>query len=157
MNLNEIKELIKILDQTDISELSLESEGVKIAIRKGTPGVQPVAAQVNGPAAAMAHFAAGPVAPGSTVAPPKVALFGTEAGEFVTAPMVGTFYRAPAPDVPAFVEVGQHIRAGQTVCIIEAMKLMNEIEAEIDGKVVEILAENGEPVEFGQPLFRVEK
>lgn len=153
MNLSEIKELIKILNDTDISELNLESDGVKIAIRKGNSGGQLGALPVNVPVAVMATQAAVPAVP----VLPKTVPNERVTGELVTAPMVGTFYRAPAPDAPAFVEVGQHIRAGQPVCIIEAMKLMNEIEAETEGKVVEILVENGEPVEFGQPLFRVEK
>ncbi len=79
-----------------------------------------------------------------------------KAGQIVSSPFVGTFYRTPAPDQPSFVEVGATVKKGQILCIIEAMKLMNEIEAEISGTVAEILAENGQPVEFGQPLFRIE-
>ena len=80
-----------------------------------------------------------------------------EAGTFITSPFVGTFYRAPSPEAPSFVDVGQAVRKGQVVCIVEAMKLMNEIEAELEGKVLEILVKNGEHVEYGQHLFRVEK
>lgn len=159
MNLKEIKELISILDETEISELNLESEGVKISIKKGTGAAAaiPAAALVSAPAAqysAPMPAVTAPAATGVSVVPAAPVSLNSE---FITAPMVGTFYRSPAPDAPAFVEVGQNVRGGQTVCIIEAMKLMNEIEAEIEGKVVEILVENGQPVEYGQPLFRIEK
>ena len=81
----------------------------------------------------------------------------SEAGALITSPFVGTFYRAPAPEAPPFVDVGQNVRKGQVVCIVEAMKLMNEIESEFDGKILDILVKNAEHVEYGQPLFRVEK
>ena len=89
--------------------------------------------------------------------PPVEAKSGEGAGTFVSSPFVGTFYRAPSPEAPSFVEVGQTVRKGQVVCIVEAMKLMNEIEAESDGKVEEILVKNGEHVEYGQHLIRVAK
>lgn len=152
MNLNEIKELLKILDETDITELNLESEGVKVAIRKGGAAATPAVASI-------------PVAPKTEpkkqeVAPPQVqekAAVRPENVEEVVSPMVGTFYRSPSPDAEPFVELGGSVEVGQTVCIVEAMKLMNEIEAEVAGKIVEILVENGQPVEYGQPLFLVEK
>lgn len=159
MNLKEIKELIKILSETDIADFNLESEGVKVAIRKGSAvtasapaGALPTMAAVTAPAAAPA--------PAATVAP--VAAPAAEATvkanyEYIKAPMVGTFYRSPSPDADAFVELGQTVKVGQTVCIVEAMKLMNEIESEFEGKIVEVLVENGQPVEFGQPLFAIEK
>lgn len=159
MNLQEIKELIKVLGETDIAEVNLESEGVKVSIKKGSafaaaaavPAI-PVMAPATAPAAA---------APAPAPTPEKVEeapSAGTKANvEYIKAPMVGTFYRTPAPEAPAYVEVGQTVNLGQTVCIVEAMKLMNEIEAEVEGKIVEILVENGQPVEFGQPLFAVEK
>lgn len=158
MNLSEIKELIRIIDGTEISELNLESEGVKVSIRKAaaTAAGLAVALPVTAPAAPVA--APVQVAPVLTSETPQ-AMNRAEAdeGEYITSPMVGTFYRAAAPDAPAFVELGQHVREGQAVCIIEAMKLMNEIEAEIEGKVVEILVDNGQPVEYGQPLFKIQK
>jgi acetyl-CoA carboxylase biotin carboxyl carrier protein len=90
-------------------------------------------------------------------APAEKAVKPAETGTLITSPFVGTFYRAPAPESPAFTDVGQTVRKGQVVCIVEAMKLMNEIESEFDGKVVEILVKNSEHVEYGQPLFRIEK
>ena len=163
MNLNEIKELIKIIDETEISELNLESDGVKVSIRKG-PSVfagVPVMAPAPQPSA-IVQAAAQPSVQTSVVeaplAPPKtpepVVLENTET---IVSPMVGTFYQSPAPDAPPFVELGQQVKVGQTVCILEAMKLMNEIEAEVEGKIIQILVENGQPVEYGQPLFIIQK
>lgn len=150
VNLKEIKELIKMLDETDICELHLESAGVKVAIKKSGSGTAVVSGDV----------------PVITTPKQTVSAAAVEAPEEkpvrddlipVTAPMVGTFYRSPAPDAAAFVELGQAIDEGQPLCIIEAMKLMNEIESETKGKIVEILVENGQPVEYGQTLFLVEK
>ncbi len=150
VNLNEIKELIKMLGETDITELHLESAGVKVAIKKGSAGMQATTGPVE-------------VGTGETkvVEAEKVA----KAEEVkqnanlvpISAPMVGTFYRRPAPDAPNFIELGQTVKEGQAVCIIEAMKLMNEIESEVAGKIVEVLVEDGQPVEYGQTLFLVEK
>lgn len=163
MNLKEIKELIKVLDETEISELNLESEGVKISIKKGTTmaaGASSAALPVAAPVATVAPMAVPVQSPAEVVvATPTGKASETVENknvEYITAPMVGTFYAAPAPDAPTFVELGQKVRIGQPVCIIEAMKLMNEIEAEVEGKIVEILVENGQPVEFGQPLFSIE-
>lgn len=163
MNLKEIKELIKLLDETDINELNLESEGVKVSIKKGasvaaTPVMAPVAAPVA-PAPVATHApvpaAIAPVAAPVANVVPEPAV--QKNYEYITSPMVGTFYRSPGPDAAVFVEVGQLVRRGQHVCIIEAMKLMNEIESEVEGKIVEILVENGQPVEYGQQLFAIEK
>lgn len=161
MNLKEIKELIKIIDETEISELNLESDGVKISIRKGPR----VAADI--PTIAPAHQAVmaqpAPVLVAQQVPSLEVALVKvpetivSENAETITSPMVGTFYNAPSPDAPPFVELGQIVKVGQPVCIVEAMKLMNEIEAETEGIVIQILVENGQPVEYGQPLFIIEK
>ncbi|CAA7602132.1 acetyl-CoA carboxylase [Acididesulfobacillus acetoxydans] len=164
LNLVEIKELIRILDETAITELNLESEGVRISIKKGGAGaasasapLSPAVSQGSGPAAEMGS--AGEPMPVLASAAGKYAQAQArpENYTYVKAPMVGTFYRAPAPDAPSFVEVGQRVKAGQAVCIIEAMKLMNEIEAEVEGKIVQVLAENGQPVEFGQELFAIEE
>lgn len=148
-DLNQLRELLAILNQTDISELCLKSSHFELTIRKGdrTSGspAAPTEAQVALPAPV--PVAAPPEAP-----PP--AIIDKKWVEIIS-PMVGTFYRAPAPDEPPFVEIGENIRRGQTVCIIEAMKLMNELESEINGQVMEILVQNGEPVEYGQPLMRV--
>ena len=163
MNIKEIKELVKILDGTDISEFSLESEGNKINIKRGSNisyVSQPIAPIMSIPAAGHpviqdhANLSLTPGASqgvkekGEGLAPNQV---------LITAPMVGTFYRAASPDASPYVQVGQIIEAGQVVCIIEAMKLMNEIESESSGKIVEVLVENAQPVEYGQPLLVLEK
>jgi oxaloacetate decarboxylase alpha subunit len=151
VNINELKELIKIVNDTDVSEISLESDGMKIAIKKG--GVRDTV-PVSGTEIADAPATAAPSP--AVISTPKVQPKPVDA-ETVSAPMVGTFYRAPAPDAAVFVEIGQTVEKGQTLCIIEAMKLMNEIEAEVSGEVVDILVENGQPVEYGQPLFLIKR
>lgn len=162
MNIQEIKELIKLLGETDIAEVNLESEGVKVSIKKGsafTAAPVPAVAALA-PMTAQAPVAA-PTQAGPTVQGKEEAgasnLSAKANYEYIKAPMVGTFYRTPAPDAAPFVELGQTVKIGQPVCIVEAMKLMNEIEAEVEGKIVEVLVENGQPVEFGQPLFAIEK
>lgn len=156
LNLQEIRELIKIIDETEINELNLESDGVKIAIRKG-PSL--IAGSI--PVTAAARNIAEPAvqaAPLVEMAAVKDEAPLNEANtEVITAPMVGTFYIAQSPEAAPYVEVGQMIKVGQPVCIVEAMKLMNEIESEVEGKVIKILVENGQPVEYGQPLFVIEK
>ncbi|CEP66069.1 Aldolase-type TIM barrel [Moorella glycerini] len=148
MDLKDITQLIKALEETGITELNLESDGVKIMIRRGgdqggTAGPAP-AVQVTTDAKP------------ETQGDKPLAQTPQDIVE-VRAPMVGTFYRAPAPDAPPFVEVGTRVKPGQTLCIIEAMKLMNELTAETAGQVVRILAENGQPVEYGQVLFHLKK
>jgi len=151
MNIKEIKELIKMLDDTDIAELNLESDGVKVMIRKA--GVTQVAAPtIVAAPAVVSEIGNRNIEEIKTEEVPK-----KENTLTVTAPMVGTFYSAPAPDVPPYVQVGSAVEQNTVLCIIEAMKLMNEIEAEIDGKIVEVLVENGQAVEYGQPLFVIEK
>ena len=146
MVLKEIKEMIQLMHEHHLVELEVEREGMKIRLKKNgetvTQSVVAVPAPVAAPAPAAAPAAQTP-APAVNRTPIK-------------SPMVGTFYRAPAPDAPPFVETGQTIDVGQVVCIIEAMKLMNEIKAETKGRVVEIPIDNGDPVEFGQPLFIIE-
>ena len=158
VNLNEIKELIKIIDATEISELNLESNGVKVAIKKGGASAPAMGGnvQVNtGKAENAVKAPSNDVTP--VMAVPAVEAVAEDNTELVCSPMVGTFYQAPSPEAPSFAELGQQVKAGQIVCIIEAMKLMNEIETEFAGKVVEILVENGQPVEYGQPLIRIAK
>lgn len=160
MNLKEIKELIKIIDETEISELNLESDGVKIAIRKGTHVVPtvPVIAAARQDVKMSAATSPDVHSDVSIEAPVKLSETVVRQNTVtITAPMVGTFYHAQSPEAAPFVEVGQRISVGQPVCIIEAMKLMNEIESEVDGKLIQILVENGQPVEYGQPLFIIEK
>lgn len=158
LNLQEIKELIKIIDETEISELNLESDGVKISIRKGPSVVAGVpvtaTARQEGTERVVAHSTVHP-SPSieASKAPEPVVLANAE---MITSPMVGTFYSSQSPETPAYVKVGQQVEVGQPVCIVEAMKLMNEIESEIEGKIIQILVENGQPVEYGQPLFIIE-
>src|SRR5579859_1735359 len=149
LNAKEIKEILNVLKETDVSELELErGGGVRLRIRRGPV---PVGA---GAAPAGAAPAAAPVTGSAPAAAPVVAP--EKPGKLITSPFVGTFYRAPSPESPNYAEVGQAVKKGQVLCIVEAMKLMNEIEAESDGKVAEIMAENGQAVEYGQPLFRIE-
>ncbi|HHW11788.1 MAG TPA: acetyl-CoA carboxylase biotin carboxyl carrier protein [Firmicutes bacterium] len=158
MNIKEIKELMQMLVETDITELNLESDGTKIMIKKGVPGVvQPVVTVT--PATAPAAVAPAP-APVQNAPAPEPAEREQKLGpnqEYVCAEIVGTFYRAPGPGETPFVEVGEMVEPGKTLCIIEAMKVMNEIESPFRGKVVEILVDDAEPVEYGQPLFVIEK
>jgi acetyl-CoA carboxylase biotin carboxyl carrier protein len=147
MDLRKLKTLIDLVAESGIAELEItEGEG-KVRIVKFSQAVQPVAyapaPQYAPPAGAESMPAAAPVAP----VPAAVV------GHTVKAPMVGTFYRAPNPSSPSFVEVGQTVKEGEPLCIIEAMKLLNEIEADKSGVIKEILVQNGEPVEYGQPLF----
>jgi len=149
LNVKEIKELVKMLDETEITELNLESDGVKIVIKKG--GVTPTVSQTaKAPALETPQ-------PAKTPTKKEEKTVSEENIHTVVAPMVGTFYAAPGPDVASYVEVGSVVAKDTVLCIIEAMKLMNEIEAEVDGKVKEILVENGQPAEYGQPLFLLEK
>ena len=144
-----IEEMLQLMESRGLVELELEHQGMRLRLKKATPHAgQQIVEYVTG----MPQ----PVAPASAPAQPKTA--GEESGRRVVikSPMVGTFYRAAAPDAPAFVEVGQDVEVGQVLCIIEAMKLMNEIKSETAGRVVEVLMENGEAVEFGQPLFAIE-
>ncbi|RZM82771.1 acetyl-CoA carboxylase biotin carboxyl carrier protein [Leptolyngbya iicbica] len=159
LNFSELRELVTTLSQTDISELILKGADFELTLRK-----QGAIAPVSAPMVAMSSQeqpAAAPVAPmpapetAPAATPPTPPPSADSNLLEITSPMVGTFYRAPAPEEPSFVEIGDRIQTGQTVCIIEAMKLMNELEAEVSGEVVEILVENAQPVEFGQPLMRV--
>lgn len=144
MELEDIKALLELLKDSDVTELQVEKEGSKVKIRRGrfyTSVEFPQAGQVPGGSPQICH----------------------EKGESekerlitVTAPLVGTFYRAPNPETPPFVEVGSMVKKGQVLCIVEAMKLMNEIESEAEGQIVKILVDNGQPVEYGEPLFLIE-
>lgn len=136
---------MRLMNETELSELSLELNDIKLTIRKGVPG----AAVVTTPFRATEQAPA--AAPNVAAEPAAVAV--NEQEILITAPMVGTFYRAPAPDAPPYVEVGDRVEIGQTLCIIEAMKLMNEIESEATGRLVRVLVENGQPVQYGDPLF----
>jgi acetyl-CoA carboxylase biotin carboxyl carrier protein len=149
---NQLRELIALLGESDIQELKLEGDDFRLELRRNLPASQPQVVMQAAPAAMPAPVAAAPATP--SVAPPAAPAVRSDLVE-ITAPMVATFYRSPSPGDPAFVELGARINVGQTVCILEAMKLMNELESEVSGEVVEILVENGTPVEFGQVLMRV--
>ena len=147
-----IEKLAKIVDETTLTEISLEDGEQAITIRKDVITGSPVVA-----AAPVATVAASPVAqPATTPAASTPATEEVKRGKALTSPMVGTFYKAPSPDAKPFVEIGQTVAQGDVVCIVEAMKLMNEIESEFSGKVVEICVEDGQPVEFGQVLMYIE-
>ncbi|HEY6010059.1 MAG TPA: acetyl-CoA carboxylase biotin carboxyl carrier protein [Nitrospirota bacterium] len=153
MNLKELKELIEMLKGTDISEVEIERSGVKVRLRKGGDVTfHSAMPRMEYPPAAIVAPAVVEAAPAVEKAaePPKTNQIK------VTSPIVGTFYRSSSPDKPAYVEAGDIVKKGQVLCIIEAMKLMNEIESETAGKIVQILVDNGTPVEYGQPLFVIE-
>jgi acetyl-CoA carboxylase biotin carboxyl carrier protein len=153
INYNELRELLTAIAQTDITELILKSDDFELTVRKGTtPNVNSTPLDM-----AIPVVPAIPTTPAPPATPPKIEATPAVDKKWIaiTSPMVGTFYSAPAPDEPPFVDVSDRIRTGQTVCIIEAMKLMNEIEAEVAGQIVEIVVDNGEPVEYGQTLMWV--
>ena len=146
----QLHRLLEALGDSDIQEFRLEGDDFRLEIRRNLPGQAVVAPVMAAPVAAAAS-----VKPLDSASPPPAATSTRSDLLEITAPMVGTFYRAPAPGEPSFVEVGTRINVGQAVCILEAMKLMNELESEVGGEVVEILVDNGTPVEFGQVLMRV--
>ncbi len=151
MNLKEIREIVKMLSGTDIAEFVLENEGVKLSLRKKDVFAPKFVAQ---PSPAPAPAAVAPAE--MPIVPAALAHAASDNTVTIVAPMVGTFYRAPSPDAPPYVNIGDEVEVGQPLCIIEAMKLMNEIESEVEGKIVRIMAENAQPVEYGQPLFIIE-
>ena len=148
----QLHRLLEALGDSDIQEFRLEGDDFRLEVRRNLPGQTVVAPAATAPVMAAA---AAPVAPAEPTSPPPAAASTRSDLLDITAPMVGTFYRAPAPGEPSFIEVGNRVDVGQTVCILEAMKLMNELEAEISGEVVEILVENGTPVEYNQVLMLV--
>ncbi len=152
MDIRKVKKLIELLEESNIDELEIceGEESVRISRHRNAPPAQqyyqmPAAAPASAPA---------PTASGSSE-PVREVSDSKPAGHLVRSPMVGTFYRSPAPDAASFIEVGQQVRAGEVLCIVEAMKMMNQIEADKSGTVDAILVENGEPVEFDQPLIRI--
>jgi acetyl-CoA carboxylase biotin carboxyl carrier protein len=150
MDLEFIESLIKALDQSSLDSIEIERGGTRIRLSKTAPPAGPVAAAA--PAGAAAGVAPG--APAAAEAAPTPA--STSHLVDVKSPMVGTFYRSPAPDAPSYVERGSRVSKGDTLCIIEAMKLMNELESEVDGTVVDVCVDNSVPVEYGQVLFRID-
>ena len=152
IDLDQLRELMQALKDFELDELEIEKGEERIILRRsnGQPAIVPIASQ------AVPIGSVPPPAIASAAPPPPSAEPDDDA-TYITSPFVGTFYQAPNPTAPAFVKVGASFEAGQVLCIVEAMKLMNEIEAEFDGKVLEILVENGKPVEYGDRLFKVSK
>jgi acetyl-CoA carboxylase biotin carboxyl carrier protein len=154
MDLRKLKKLIDLVQESGIAELEITEGEEKVKIVKGgTVSITPASAAALGLTAAGTPELRPTLAPASASAAAPAEPPPAQEGHIVKSPMVGTFYRSPSPDAKAFVEVGHAVKEGQTICIIEAMKLMNEIEADAAGTVKAILVENGQPVEYGQPLF----
>ena len=159
MDIKEIQNLIKFVAKSGASEVKLEIEDVKITIKTGSAKTETTIVQAA-PMATMPQVAA-PAPVAQTAAPVTPAASSNDASDdskYITikSPIIGTFYRKPAPDKPNFAEVGTEVKVGDTVCVIEAMKLFNEIESEISGKIVKVLVDDASPVEFDQPLFLVD-
>ena len=145
MDIKMLKQVVKVLKDNDLHEIEMEDNDLRIRVQKG-------GTQVMAPSYAVPQPAASAAAGGTEAKAAKPA----SKYAVVKSPMVGTFYRSPSPEADVYVEKGQFINKGQTLCIVEAMKLMNEIESDVKGKIVSILVENGQPVEFGEPLFEID-
>lgn len=155
MDIKDLKVLVKMITETDITEFEMESGEERIFMKRGS---EPQVVQYQAaPAPMFSHAPHAVAAPTASAAASAPAVADEEKGERITSPIVGTFYRSPAPDAAPYVEIGQVVEKGQTLCIVEAMKLMNEIEAEYRCKIVKISRENAEPVEYDDTLFIVEK
>ncbi len=154
MELKEIKKIVEMMTENDLAEFLLEEEAFTLQLKRGTAGITQIVSAPHHQVMAAAPAAAAPV---QAVAAPAAPVADANAGLVeIKSPMVGTFYSSPSPDAEAFVKVGQDITADSVVCIIEAMKVMNEIQAEVKGKIKKILVDNATPVQFGQALFLVE-
>ena len=153
----DVKQLVRLVEESDVTHIAWRRGAEKVVIRRGASAAPAPAPVHFGPAAVAVTSPVGAVHPVPTApAVPRDAKLEAP-GVVVSSPFVGTFYRAPSPDAPPFADVGQKVKKGQTLCIIEAMKLMNEIECEIEGAVVQILVENGQAVEYGEPLFKIKQ
>ena len=158
MDLDQLNQILKLVREHDFSEFELEHEGLRIRVKKDGVAPQIVAAPAFLPAPSAVAGPAAATGPGAPVSASPVAMPKDEEEielAVVTSPIVGTFYRAPEPGAPPFVEVGAKIKKGQVLCVIEAMKLMNEIDAECDGEVVKVYVENGQSVQYGERLFAI--
>ena len=167
LKVQEIREIIKLIDQSSIDEFTYEAEGTKVKLKKNNSqpaaivaAPQPAPAVQAAPAPAAETAPAAPATPASVQEAPvapvqKESAVNDETLHKITSPMVGTFYQSSSPDTPTYVQVGDKVNADDVVCIVEAMKLFNEIEAEVSGEIVEILVKDGQLVEYGQPLFLV--
>ncbi|MBP9616484.1 MAG: acetyl-CoA carboxylase biotin carboxyl carrier protein [Aliarcobacter sp.] len=152
MDFKEIRELIRVFDKSELNKLKVKEGEFEISMQRGfESGVTTVT--TSAPVAQVATASAAPVAVSAPVADTVV----RAAGETINSPMVGTYYSSPSPESPSFVKVGGTVKKGQTLCILEAMKIMNEVEAEFDCKIIEILVKDGDPVEYDMPIFVVEK
>lgn len=169
MDLDRIKELLRIVAESGVSEVEIEDGDLRLIVRKNAPSVTvqpqapampygwpPMMAPGSAPPAPTAYPEAPAPAPPVAQEAPTPAAPTRATGTEITAPIVGTFYRAPGPDAEAYVNVGDHVKPGDVLCIIEAMKLMNEVECETSGTILEVLVENSQPVEFDQPLFVID-
>jgi acetyl-CoA carboxylase biotin carboxyl carrier protein len=152
MNLKEIKEIIALMNENNLNEIEIERDGLKLKLKKSAEGVVMAAPTHYAVESLPAPKAATPVASSSSSGIADA----SKNNKDIKSPMVGTFYRSPSPEAESFVEVGQTVEVGQVVCIVEAMKLMNEIKSEVRGKITEVTVQNAEPVEFGQTLFVVD-
>ena len=157
MDIKQIQELVKLINKTNIGEITIEEEGVKITVKQKKDPVQHIiAGGQSGP-----MYSSAPPPPQNTPVaspPPQATVETPKSDNYITikSPMIGTFYRSPTPDKPSFVNIGDEVAPGKVVCIIEAMKLFNEIESEVKGKIVKVLADDASPVEYDQPLFLVD-
>jgi acetyl-CoA carboxylase biotin carboxyl carrier protein len=157
LDVREIKEILKLLEEQSITEFELEQEGVKLRICRQAPSnhASPAAPEPEPAPRVSVTRPAGPVPVAAPAPSAPVAVAAAENETIVKSPIVGTFYRSPDPNSPSFVSVGDRVKVGQVLCIIEAMKLMNEIEAELAGEVLRVHPENGQPVQYGDPLFTI--
>ena len=151
MNLKEIKEIITLMNENELSEIEIERDGLKLKLKRSS-----LESSFMMPGTPVKYGLDKIPSPTTTQEPVTAGDSSKKGGAEIKSPMVGTFYRSPSPEAPSFVEVGQTVEVGQVVCIVEAMKLMNEIKSEVRGKIKEAVVENAEPVEFGQTLFVVE-
>lgn len=157
MNIDEIKALIQLFETSSLSELSVKREGTQVVLKRDQVSGQIVMSPTPAPMSAPTTSPAQETVTSETSAPtPSPTPASTPSGHMLTSPLVGTFYRRPSPEEPAYVDVGSEIKAGQTLCIVEAMKVMNEIKADVSGTVREILADDGNIVEYGQPLIAID-
>jgi acetyl-CoA carboxylase biotin carboxyl carrier protein len=166
LDLEALRQIVDILESSEVTRLVWSNGHEKVSIRRGPLPVTPVVQHLAESRVAARQGLSVGAPPTAQATPPPFARPSTggrgaaavdeKKGQIITSPFVGTFYRSPAPDQPSFAEMGSLVKKGQVLCIVEAMKLMNEIESDLAGKVVEVLAQNGQPVEFGQPLFRIE-
>ncbi len=158
MDIKQIQELVKLINKTNIGEITIEEDGTKITVKQKKEPKQNIIASANQPVYSASPAQQQPTAPASSATPPPAKTEEPKPDNLITikSPMIGTFYRQAGPGKPIFVNVGDEVTTGKVVCIIEAMKLFNEIESEVKGKIVKVLVEDASPVEYDQPLFLVD-